>query len=184
MLAFVIKTEEIKILWEQCMTHHSNGRIDVQQGPDISQLFALYDRMPANQCVTFREPTIGQWGDTQLSKCFFSKENMQIIQNGIRAGVYQKSNRQYLVGPQDCDSLKIIMRSVFLQHAKNMPTNIPQQVEQLNKMVLDYCVFHVYSEAQSYMNYLRDVGTLAVPMAHPVMEKQRDKNTYEMPSWF
>lgn len=160
------------------------GRIDVLHGPDISQLFSLYDKIPANQCTTLREPTMGQWTDTPLSKAYFSKENIQIIQNGIRAGVYQKSNQQYIVGPQDCDSLKVIMRSVFLQHAKNQPTNIQGQIEQLNKMVLDYCIFHVYSEAQSYKNYLRDVGTLAVPMANPIVEKQKDKNTYAMPQWF
>jgi hypothetical protein len=131
----------------------SNGRVDIinkTQGPDISNLFAMYDRIPANQCTTLREPTLGQWDETLLSKTFFSKENIQIIQNGIRAGVYYKSNQQYIVGPQDCDSLKIIMRSVFLQHATNQPTNITGQVEQLNKIVLDFCIFQVYSEAQSY----------------------------------
>jgi hypothetical protein len=162
----------------------SNGRVDITQGPDISNLFAMYDKIPANQCTTLREPTLGQWTETPLSKAYFSKENIQIIQNGIRAGVYNKSNKQYTVAPQDCDSLKIIMRSVFLQHATNQPTNIQGQIEQLNKIVLDYCIFHVYSEAQSYMNYLRDVGTLAVPLATPTLEKQKDKNNYLMPTWF
>ena len=62
----------------------SNGRIDIinkTQGPDISNLFAIYDKIPANQCATFREPTLGQWDETQLSKAYFSKENIQIIQN-------------------------------------------------------------------------------------------------------
>jgi len=165
----------------------SNGRVDIinkTQGPDISNLFAMYDRIPANQCTTLREPTLGQWDETLLSKTFFSKENIQIIQNGIRAGVYYKSNQQYIVGPQDCDSLKIIMRSVFLQHATNQPTNITGQVEQLNKIVLDFCIFQVYSEAQSYKKYLDDVSTLPVPLATPVVESQRDKKNYRMPDWF
>ena len=109
----------------------SNGRIDIinkTQGPDISNLFAIYDKIPANQCATFREPTLGQWDETPLSKTYFSKENIQIIQNGIRLGVYQKSNNQYIVAPQDCDALKIIMRSVFLQHATNQPQNISGQI--------------------------------------------------------
>jgi hypothetical protein len=165
----------------------TNGRIDIinrTESPDITELFAMYDKIPANQCATFREPTLGQWDETTLSKVFFSKENIQIIQNGIRAGVYKKSNGQYVIGPQDCDSLKIIMRSVFLQHAANQPDNITAQIKELNQMILDYCVFHVYSEAQGYMKYLYDVSTLAVPMATPVMEGQRDKNNYKMPNWF
>jgi hypothetical protein len=119
-------------------TKTSNGRIDIinkTQSPDLCNLFAMYDKIPANQCATFREPTLGQWDETPLSKTFFSKENIQIIQNGIRAGVYEKSNGQYTIGNQDCDALKIIMRSVFLQNAANQPMNIASQVEELNKIV-------------------------------------------------
>jgi hypothetical protein len=165
----------------------SNGRVDIinkTQPPNLSNLFAMYDKIPANQCVTFRDPTIGQWDETDLSKAYFSKENIQIIQNGIRAGVYNKSNGKYNIGLQDCDALKIIMRSVFLQHAANQTQNVSGQISELNKIVLDYCVHHVYSEAQGYMKYLYDVSTLAVPMATPVMEGQRDKNNYLMPNWF
>lgn len=165
----------------------SNGRVNIinkTQSPDISNLFAIYDKIPANQCVTYREPTIGQWDETPLSKAYFSTQNINIIQNGIRAGVYHKSNKQYVVAPQDCESLKIVMRSVFLQHATNQPLNIAGQIQALNQIVLDYCIFHVYSEAQGYMKYLHDVSTLAVPMSNPIIESQRDKNNYVMPKWF
>ena len=165
----------------------ANGRIDLinkTQGPDIQHLFAIYDKIPANQCTTFRDATVGQWEETLLSKHYFSKQNMEILQNGIRAGVYYKSNRQYTVGPQDCDALKIIMRGVFLQHATNQPDRIAEQIQKLNEIVLEYCIRTVYSEAQGYIKYLHDVSTLAVPMSNPIMETQKDKNTYVMPNWF
>lgn len=165
----------------------SNGRVDIAnklQAPHTSKLFQMYDKIPANQCTTLREPTLGQWDETPLSKAFFSQQNIQILQNGIRAGVYNKSNGQYTIGPQDCDSLKIIMRSIFLSSAVNQATNIIEQIQQLNNMVLDYCIFNVYSEAQGYIKYLQDASSMYKPMAHPVMEVQKDKNTYKMPSWF
>lgn len=168
-------------------TKSSNGRVDIinkTQAPDISNLFAIYDKIPANQCATFREPLLGQWDETPLSKAYFSKENIQIIQNGIRAGVFNKSNGQYVIGPQDCDALKVIMRSVFLQHTANQSQNISGQIQQLNQIVLDYCIHHVYSEAKGYMKYLYDVSTLAVPMSTPIVETQKDKNNYLMPNWF
>jgi hypothetical protein len=34
------------------------------------------------------------------------------------------------------------------------------------------------------MKYLYDVSTLAVPIAPPVLETQKDKNNYKMPNWF
>jgi hypothetical protein len=167
-----------------------NGRVSLRtvtndtSGPDLKNLFAMYDKIPANQCVSYREPTLGQWDETVLSKNYFSKENIQIVQNGIRAGVFNKSNSQYVVAPQDCESLKVIMRSVFLQHSTNKPNNIAQQIADLNQIVLDYSIFHVYSEAQGYIKYLSDVSSLAVPLDAPMLTTQHDKRNYKMPTWF
>ena len=113
----------------------------------------------------------------------YSKQNIQIIQNGIRAGVYKKSNSQYVIGSQDYDSLKIIMRSIFLQHSVNQPSNYEAQINELNKIVLDYCIQQVYSEAQGYMKYINDVSTLVVPIAHPIMANNNDKQL-ELKPWF
>jgi hypothetical protein len=164
------------------MNKVNNGRVDIKT-PNTSELFQMYDKIPANQCSTFRNATEGLWTENSLSNAFFSLQNIQIIQNGIRAGVYKRSNGQYVIGPQDCDSLKIIMRSVFLQNAANQPNNIKEQVAELNKMVLDYCVQQVYSEAQGYMKYINDVSTLVVPIAHPVMADNTDRVLVLKP-WF
>jgi hypothetical protein len=164
------------------MNKVNNGRVDIKS-PNTSSLFEMYDKIPANQCATFRNATEGLWDETTLSHAFFSQENIKILQNGIRAGVYKRSNEQYLVGPQDCDSLKIIMRSVYLQHSANQINNIRLQITELNKIVLDYAIKQVYSEAQSYMKYLDDASTLVVPIAHPVMANDTDREI-EFKSWF
>ena len=160
----------------------NNGRVDIKT-PNTSDLFKMYDKIPANQCVTFRNPTEGLWNDTTLSIAFFSQQNIQMLQNGIRAGVYNKSNGQYTIGPQDCDSLKIIMRSVYLQYAANQINNISEQVAELNQIVLNYCVQQVYGEAQGYMKYINDASTLVVPIAHPVMADNTDRQLF-LKSWF
>ena len=160
----------------------NNGRINIKS-PNTSALFQMYDKIPANQCVTYRNATEGLWDETILSRAFFSRENLQIIQNGIRAGVYKQSNGQYTIGPQDCDSIKIIMRSVFLQNSVNQANNISQQIEALNKLVLGYCIQQVYSEAQGYMKYIDDASTLVIPIAHPVQASTKDKQL-ELKSWF
>lgn len=164
------------------MNKVNNGRVDIKS-PNTSTLFQMYDKIPANQCVTFRNATEGLWTSDSLSNAFFSEQNIQIIQNGIRAGVYHRSNGQYTIGPQDCDSLKIVMRSVFLQYSANQPNNIPQQIAQLNKIVLDYCIQQVYSEAQGYMKYINDASTLVVPISHPVMADDNDRQL-ELKPWF
>jgi hypothetical protein len=160
----------------------NNGRVNIKS-PNTSALFQMYDKIPANQCVTFRNATEGLWDQSTLSQTFFSQQNIQILQNGIRAGVYHKSNGQYIIGPQDCDSLKIIMRSVFLQYSANKPNNISKQIYELNKIVLNYCIQQVYSEAQGYMKYIDDASTLVVPIAHPIQVSNTDRQL-ELKSWF
>ena len=164
------------------MNNVNNGRIDIKS-PNTSSLFQMYDKIPANQCTTFRNATEGLWSENNLSQAFFSQQNIQIIQNGIRAGVYKRSNGQYLIGPQDCDSLKIIMRSIYLQHAANQINNISQQIFELNNMVLEYCIQQVYSEAQGYMKYINDVSTLVVPISHPIDADNTDR-VLEFKKWF
>ena len=164
------------------MNRVSNGRIDIQS-PDTRSLFNMYDKIPAHQCTTYRNPLEGQWDDSTLSNAYFSKENIQIIQNGIRAGVYKQSNNQYLVAPQDCDSLKIVMRSIYLQYSANLPGNVSGQIEALNQMVLNFCIQQVYSEAKGYMKYLSDASNMYVPIAHPVLAKDDDKELILKP-WF
>ena len=160
----------------------TNGRVDIKT-PNTSNLFQMYDKIPANQCTTYRDATEGILDETQLSTLFFSKENIQILQNGIRSGVYHRSNGQYIIGNQDCDALKIIMRSMFLQHSSNQNKNVSQQIIQLNKMVLDYAIQQVYGEAQGYLKYIDDASTLVVPLAHPVMASNTDRELY-FKGWF
>jgi hypothetical protein len=164
------------------MNKITNGRVDIKT-PDTSTLFQMYDKIPADQISTFRNATEGLWTDTPLSLAFFSKQNIQILQNGIRSGVYYRSNGQYVIGPQDYDALKIIMRSVYLQNSANQPNNYTQQIEALNQMVLDYCIQQVFSEAQGYMKYLNDASTLVVPISPPIMADNTDRNI-EFKRWF
>ena len=161
----------------------NNGRVDIL-GPNVEQQFSLYDRIPVNSTnYSFRDSMAGNWYDTQLSNAFFSSKNIQILQNGIRAGVYNKSNQQYVVGEQNLDELQIIMRGLFLQYAKNQPSGITQQINDLNKLVLDYAINQVWGEAEGYMKYKRDASTLVVPLTMPILSYSNDKQL-ELKPWF
>lgn len=161
----------------------SNGRVNIL-GPNTDVRFTMSDRIPVNtKNYSCRDNMSGNWYDTELSNAFFSGRNMQIIQNGIRAGVYNKSNQQYVVGEQNLDELQIIMRGLFLQYAKNQPTGIAQQINDLNKIVLDYAINQVWSEAEGYMKYKRDASTMWTPMTMPILSYTNDKQL-ELKKWF
>jgi hypothetical protein len=164
------------------MNANANGRVDIlgDKAPDI---FQLYDRVPVNNKITsYRQALTGNWENNMVSKAFFSAANIQIIQNGIRAGVYKLSNQRFLIGQQDLDTLKIIMRSIFLQHSLNNIKNITQQIEGLNKLVMNYSVPQIIGEAEGYVKFKNDVSTMAMPMDRPT--STYSSNTLELKPWF
>jgi hypothetical protein len=146
-----------------------NGRVNIIQEPPANIRFQMQEKIAVkNKATAYREALSGTWENNMLSQVFFSEENIQILQNGIRAGVYKKSNGQINVPPQNIDALKIIMRSTYLQYAENYPNNIKQQVQRLNEIVLDYCVKSVYGEAIGYLKYCQDQSSLVVPFDRPI----------------
>ena len=160
-----------------------NGRVNIVQPPSMEEQFKMMEKIQLdNKCVSYRGALDGIQENNLLSKLFFSAENMQIVQNGIKAGVYKKSNGRFQIADQDEDTLKIIMRSIFLQHSTNLPNNISQQVAAINKMVIDYSVPQIYGEAVSYVKYKNDVSTLVVPIDRPT--STYENNTLEWKSWF
>ena len=161
----------------------SNGRIDIE-GPSPSAQFALFDKMPiSSQCTSFTDAMTGNWNDTPMSLACFSDKNMQIIQNGIRAGVYNESGGKYDIGPQDCDSLKMIMRAIYLESAMNQPTNITEQIASLNGLVCNWCTPRLISEARAYINYKRDVSNMYTLIPPPTLSTMKGK-TLELKPWF
>lgn len=147
-----------------------NGRVNIMEPDmDTSSLFKMYDKIPVSDPASFRNATEGIWNPTALSDAFFSKENVQNIQAGIKNGVYKKSNHQYRICDQNEDTLKIIMRSIFLENAEHSKDSISGQILSLNNKVLAYAIPQVYSATISYNKYLRDASTLAQPMSRPVL---------------
>jgi len=161
---------------------NNNGRIDLinlNENNNFEDMqnscFTHSDRIPAKETLSYREALTGNLLNSKLSDLYFSKENIKLLQNGLRAGVYNKSKGAYLIDEQSEDELKIIMRSTFLQYSNNDLDNIKEQITELNDLILEYAVNQVYNEAQSYIQYKIDASTLIVPMASPVMEIKDDK---------
>lgn len=154
-----------------------NGRLNLAEEGGTSTF--LQDKIPVDsQSNHTNIMGTEDWEKTTLSCTYFSKENIQIIQNAIRAGVYEMSKQQYIIDNQDIEILNTIMRSIFLQYSSNLEENIAQQIEALNKMVIDYCVPKLYVEARSYLIYKKDVSTLAIPLSHPTYANHNDKTLH------
>jgi hypothetical protein len=161
---------------------NANGRVNILD-PINSSVFQLYDKIPIDEKTTsYRNALTGNIEDNKLSKTFFSSGNILILQHGLMGGVYKSSGGRFRIGYQNEDTLKIIMRSIFLQHSANLPHSITQQVEELNKLVLDYAIPQICSEAEGYIKYKNDVSTLPVPLSHGV--STYSSNVLELKKFF
>jgi hypothetical protein len=114
---------------------------------------------------------------TPLSDAYFSNANFQIIQNGIRRRVYEETGE--IIDPVGTDDLFMTMRGIYLQYCRNIPTNIPQQIEELNNRVVTWCVPKIVAEVNMYKHYLKDISNMPVPMSHPV--NQSSAGTKSLP---
>ena len=157
----------------------ANGRINLLDAPNP---MILYDRTPV-KASDYNNALVGNLESSLLSKAFFSAKNQQIIQNGLRAGVYRMSGNKFAIAPQSFDQLRVIMRSIFLESARHSCEDITGQIEELNALVIKYAVPKLYSEAKGYLQYLKDASTIAIPMATPINSVYYDK-TLEMTKTF
>ena len=164
------------------MSNNANGRVNIM-GPNISTKFSMMDKIPLTTNTDYSNVLTGTFERTRLSDAYFSQNNIQIIQNALRKGVYDKSNQKILVDQQPQDQIVSIMRSMFYQHSKNLDTNISQQIEDLNKYVIDFCVNQVFNEAVAYLKYKEDSSKMHVPMRAPLYSNKTDK-TLELKPWF
>jgi len=160
----------------------SNGKINIS-GPNISAKFSMMDQIPINTNTNYQNILTGNSERSRLSDTFFSRQNIQIIQNGIRKGVYDKSQSQILVDNQPEDQIVTVMRAMFLQYSKNLEINISQQITELNNLVLNYCIVQVFNEAVAYLKYKEDASTMHRPMQHPIYSNKTNK-TLEQKAWF
>jgi hypothetical protein len=148
-----------------------NGRVNLSapSGPGGPAEVPGFSHRTTTETTFATDALRGNWEVTPLSKAFFSKENAMIIQNAIRKSVYEKSGpKQYKISDQSADELTIIMRTMYLQYAQNLPYDIVGQVTDLNKKVVDWSVPHILSAVDHYQYYLNDISHMPVPMARSV----------------
>ena len=150
-----------------------NGRVNLAKMPSAGGFLANpaaagFAHRTAVDANPGQDLLRGNWMENKLSTLFFSPENTKILQNAIRKTVYDRSGeKKWVIDEQSADELQIVMRSLFLQYAKNLDYDIPGQIRELNNLVIDWCVPRIMSEIGMYEYYLNDISKLPVPLEQP-----------------
>lgn len=116
-----------------------------------------------------RQATQGFFEKNEITKLFFSNENMKRIQKKIKEQIYIKTKRQYILDEdQDEADLTIVMRAIYLDKCKNLPGQTVRQVKILNDQVVDYVVPDMISNIKQYFGYIKDINKPLVPIMRPM----------------
>ena len=150
-----------------------NGRVNLtvkmSAGGQAPETFAGYQYQRTSEENFENDMLRGNWETSPISVGFFSKENITSIQNQIRKTVFERSQpKSYVIDTQSVDELKIVMRAMYYQYARNLPFNISEQIKELNDRVVVWTVPHILSAVDHYYYYLNDISHLPVPMEQPM----------------
>lgn len=134
------------------------------------------------------------YGETLLTFLFFSKSNINNIQNLIKFVINRETG--YVIDKQSNNELLTIMRSVFLEysnHPKLIDPNMSDQqklelykrytaeVYRLNELVINLTVPKIISQVQQYIDYLRDANS-TYQMDRPQFNAIKGERAYRTPT--
>lgn len=164
------------------MTQRSNGRVDITNQGAL-EIPTFYKRQPVDNSTFYAEAVQGNVSRNSVSDLFFSCNNIDVLHDGIRYKIYQLTNGRHTIGRQSDQDLKIVMRSIYLQYSKNLPTDVIGQVKELNAKVLDWCVNEVLSNVRQYDRYVIDASTLPLPLERSPIMTSKGSRTLERTSF-
>jgi len=105
----------------------------------------------------------------EITKLFFSDENVKRIQKKIKQDIYIKTKGQYTLDEdQDESDLVIAMRAVYLDKCKNLQGQTVRQVKLLNQQTVNYVVPDMITNIKQYFGYIKDINQPLIPMMRPM----------------
>ena len=139
-----------------------NGRVDTLYS-DNYNIYSLFEDPPVSQKNFNEEAIRGIHVNNDISRVFFSKDNIDALQDAIRYQVYVKTCKKHIIDRQSDTELKVIMRATYLEHALHASRDILAEIKRLNLIVIDFCVTRILQEINIYMRYKEDITNLPVP---------------------
>lgn len=131
------------------------------------------------------------YGETLLTFLFFSKKNIDNIQDILKFVVHRETS--YIIDNQSVNELLIIMRALFLEyslHPKLITEEMSEkersellkkytaEVARLNMIVINQVVPKIISQIQQYVDYLRDASEQPYYMDKPKNDSVKGQKQY------
>lgn len=123
----------------------------------------------------------GQHTRNELSKIFFSQDNIKRLQKMIKKEIYSKTNGKFkMEAEQDTKDLFVAMRAVYYEHASYIPNGVIRQVKRLNRKVLEQIIPDMLTSIKQNYGYQLEINRPLRPL--PLPENVGNKGRKTLPS--
>jgi hypothetical protein len=133
---------------------------------NVARPFALVDDSPGN--VAFAEDVAERMAKslymdpTPLIRAFFSRSNLDAVQRALISEVHRLTG--FKIARQSDDSVLVVMRAIFADHANHQARNVEAEVTRLDRGTVAAVTDNVISNMTAHLAYLRDASRMRTPM--------------------
>jgi hypothetical protein len=158
------------------MASTNKPKFDIQDIPsaffcDNTKASAMRNEMIKNQV------RINECEQGDLETFFFSDENISLINKQLILSVYRKTKGKIRITDQSKESLIIVMRYVFLEHARHLPYDVKQQISELNCQVVGEILPNIITNATQRIDYIDEISKPREINRLPVNVNKKGSNT-------
>ena len=111
---------------------------------------------------------------TPLIETYFSNSNIRYIQNKLKREIYNLTKQH--IDEQSTDEIFVIMSYAYSTYMTTVPKNT-DKIKFLNNVVLNILIPMVASNVLQYLQYIKDISSLPVPMERA--QHTTTKNSFE-----
>ena len=112
---------------------------------------------------------------------FFSDGNISRIQKELKQQVRRHTNQT--ISNQSCNEIYTVMKYMYVNHGKVYMKRNDKEVQRLNDLVLQELVPMVSSNVLQYLQYIKDINNLPVPMEYGKTTSVKGDNSLELKSF-
>ena len=159
------------------------GRVDVSDYKN-GRPFHLHQDHGVGHNSDFRNTLHHYHEETPVSKYFFSRDNIDLLQKAIVFNVNKRLRNENIdvqIGKQSEDNLHVVMRAIYLQEGRNVDCRIKQQIKMLNVKVLEFVIPNILTNVRQYAGYIRDISNPVPTMPRPIDVSSRRNNSEMQP---
>lgn len=111
----------------------------------------------------------GIQSESEMSKLFFSDQNIKRIQKMIRAEIHKATKGEFkLEVDQDQQDIFVVMRAVYMEYGRFLPNEMVRQVKRLNQKVVDSCKSGILTNIKQDYGYLKEINKPLSPIPRPI----------------